>query len=72
MNTQRILGIILLVVGVILVIVGMNASDSVADQTSDFFTGRFTDATMWYLIGGGVSALAGVLLLVFGGRLSHN
>jgi len=66
MSPQRIAGIVLLVIGVIVLIAGMNASHSVADQVSNSFTGRFTKDTMWYLIGGGAAALFG-LLLVLGG-----
>jgi len=66
MSPQRIAGIVLLVVGVIVLIVGMNASHSVADQVSNSFTGRFTKDTMWYLIGGGAAALFGLLLVVVG------
>jgi ABC-type phosphate transport system permease subunit len=68
MNMQRIVGIVLLVVGVILLVVGINASESFADQASEFFTGRFTDATMWYMIGGIAMAIVGALLVMFGGR----
>ena len=64
MNPQRIFGIVLLLVGVILLIVGMNASHSVADRVSNTFTGRFTDGTVWFLIGGGVAALFGLLMVV--------
>jgi hypothetical protein len=70
MNAQRIGGIVLLVAGVILFIVGMNASDSVADRWSNFFTGHFTDATVWYIIGGVAAAVVGLLLVMFGGRKS--
>ena len=66
MSTQRIVGVVLLVVGVILLIVGMNASHSVADQVSNTFTGRFTKETAGYIIGGGVAALLGLLLVFFG------
>lgn len=70
MNPLRIIGIVLLILGIILFIVGLNASDSVADQMSEFFTGRFTDTTMWYIIGGAVLIVGGGLLAVFGrGRL---
>jgi len=64
MDLQRIVGIVLLVVGVILLIVGMNASHSLADQVSNTFTGRFTQATTWYIIGGIASALLGVLMVL--------
>jgi hypothetical protein len=68
MSPQRIFGLVLLVVGVIVLIVGMNASNSAADQISHTFTGRFTQATAWYIIGGGAAALFGLLLTVFGPR----
>ena len=67
MSTQRILGIVLLVVGVAVLIYGVNASHSMADRVSDTFTGRFTEATTWYIIGGAGSGLLGLLLVVFGG-----
>ena len=62
MNLQRIVGVVALVVGVILLSVGINASHSLADQVSNTFTGRFTQATTWYIIGGIASALLGVLV----------
>ena len=67
MSPQRILGIVLLVVGVAVLIYGVNASHSMADRMSDTFTGRFTEATTWYIIGGAASGLLGLLLVAFGG-----
>jgi hypothetical protein len=69
---KRILGVVMLVVGVTLLIVGMNASHSAADQISNTFTGRFTRDTAWYIFGGGAVALFGLLLLVLGGRGRRN
>jgi uncharacterized membrane protein len=66
MSPPRIAGIVLLVVGVVVLIMGMNASHSVADQVSNTFTGKFTDATTWYIIGGIAAALFGLLLTIFG------
>jgi hypothetical protein len=68
MSTQRIFGIVLLVVGAILLVVGMNASHSAADQLSHAFTGRFTHDTAWYIFGGTTAAVFGTLLLLVGGR----
>jgi uncharacterized membrane protein len=68
MSTQRIVGIVLLVLGVVLLIVGMNASHSTADQVSNTFTGRFTQDTAWYIFGGLAMAIAGFLAVVFGAR----
>jgi hypothetical protein len=67
MSTQRILGVVLLVVGVAVLIYGLNASHSMADRVSDTFTGRFTEATTWYIIGGGAAGLLGLLLVAVGG-----
>ena len=67
MSPQRILGIVLLVIGVAVLIYGLNASHSLADRVSDTFTGRFTEATTWYIIGGAASGLLGLLLVVLGG-----
>jgi len=72
MNPQRIGGIVLLAAGVVLFVVGMNASHSVADRWSNFFSGHFTDATVWYIVGGVVAAVAGLLMLVFNGRETTN
>ena len=68
MNPRRLFGIVLLVAGVILLIVGMNASHSVADRLSNTFTGRFTEATTWYIVGGIASAVLGLLMVLVGGR----
>ena len=67
MNSQRIVGIVLLVVGIVLFVMGMNASDSVADKVSDTFTGRFTDKTTWFIVGGIGTALLGLLMTLFRG-----
>ena len=53
-------------IGVGLFVVGMNSSDSAADQISKKFTGRFTEGTTWYLLGGIVAGVAGVLMLLVG------
>jgi type II secretory pathway component PulK len=68
MNPQRILGIVMLLLGVILAIVGMNSSHSVADQVSNTFTGRFTQTTTWYILGGIALALLGLFMALFTGR----
>lgn len=65
--SPRILGIVLLVVGLILLVFGLNATDSVADTVSEGFTGRFTDKTMWFLIGGAALAIGGAALAIRGG-----
>lgn len=68
MTSQRIVGVVLLLVGFVLLGIGMNSSHSLADQVSNTFTGRFTRETVGYIIGGGVAALAGLFMVLFAGR----
>lgn len=72
MNSKRIIGIVLLIAGVILLMVGINASDSFADQWSNFFTGHYTDTTVWYMIGGIALAITGLSMGLLGGRKGMN
>ena len=68
MNPLRLIGVVVLVVGVTLLIVGMNSSHSLADRVSDTFTGRFTDATTWYIVGGIAVGVLGLLMVLVGLR----
>jgi Protein of unknown function (DUF3185) len=56
----------LLVVGIILLIYGASASDSIGSSFSRFFTGSPTDKTMWLLIGGAVATAVGAVGLLRG------
>jgi uncharacterized membrane protein HdeD (DUF308 family) len=60
--SPKLLGIILLVVGVILLVFGWNSSQSLGDQVTETITGRFTDETMWFIIGGAVAVVVGAFL----------
>jgi choline-glycine betaine transporter len=68
MSPQRIFGIVLLVIGVVLLVTGMNSSHSIADQVSNIFTGRFTDNTTLYIVGGIVMGITGLSMVLFGKR----
>jgi len=70
--SPKVLGIALLVVGVILLAFGLNASDSVTDSVKEGLTGRFTDKTMWYLIGGAVMAVLGGAMIFRGRSGAHS
>ena len=70
MSPQRILGLLLLVAGVAILLFGLNASNSVVDQVKEGVTGKFTDKTTWYIVGGLAAAVLGGVLLVAGrGRI---
>ena len=62
MSPPRIVGIVFLILGVILLVIGLNASHSVADQVSNTFTGRFTQSTTWYILGGIALSIFGAIL----------
>lgn len=64
MSAHQILGIVLLLAGLLLLFAGWQASESLGEQVHESMMGRFTDTTMWYLIGGAVASIGGVLLLV--------
>ena len=64
MNNSRLIGISLLVLGAVLLYFGVNATDSAVEEIGEAFTGRYSDETMMYLIGGGVAAVAGLFLLL--------
>ena len=68
MNGKRLLGVLLLLVGVALLVVGLRATDSIADQFSEVFRGRFTDRTTWYIVGGLALALVGLMMAMFSTR----
>ncbi len=64
MNIIRIIGVVLLIVGAVLIVMGVSASRSLVDNVSSFFTGRFTESTMWYIFGGIAIAVVGLLLTI--------
>jgi hypothetical protein len=56
---NKAIGIALVGAGIVLIVLGINASDSVGSNFSRFFTGSPTDKTIWLLLGGVVSLIAG-------------
>ena len=66
MANNKILGLVLLVVGLILLFFAYQSSQSLGDQVSEAVTGRFTDSTTRFLILGAASSVAGVAILLLG------
>lgn len=62
MSGAKLVGVILLVVGLLLLFFGWQSSQSIGDQVSEAITGRFTDSTMWYIIAGAAATAAGLFL----------
>ena len=68
MKASQMVGIVVLVLGAVLLGFAYQSSNAPLGQIFSTFTGRYTDQTMWYLIGGIVLVLAGGLLTIFGKR----
>jgi uncharacterized membrane protein len=66
MSTARLAGLVLIVVGGILLYFGYNASETAIESVTETVTGRFSDQTTLYIIGGAASAVVGAGLLLFG------
>ena len=52
--------IALLAGGIVLIVLGVNATESFSSDVSRFFTGSPTDKAVWMLIGGIVAASIGL------------
>lgn len=68
MSQRRIVGICILAVGVILLVLGYNQTQSLAGEASEALTGGYSDRTTLYLIVGAVGVVAGLLITFTGGR----
>jgi len=68
MNT--IVSIALLIVGVLLIILGVSASESFSSDVSRFFTGSPTNKTVWLLIAGVGTASIGLFGMFRGSKES--
>lgn len=62
MSAARVLGVILIGLGAVLIILGITASRSLADNLSNAFLGHMTRSTMWYIFGGIALAVVGLIL----------
>lgn len=62
MSTRQIAGYVLLAVGIVLLFFAWQSSQSVGDQVTEALTGRFTENTMVFIIGGIASVVAGAFL----------
>jgi uncharacterized protein DUF3185 len=57
---NRIAFLALLVGGIVLIVIGVNATNSFSSDVSRFFTGSATDKAMWMLVAGIIAAIIGL------------
>jgi hypothetical protein len=58
----------LLIGGIVLIVYGVSASNSVGSSFSRMFTGSPTDKTIWLLIGGAAAAVIGLVGVLSGSK----
>ena len=61
---NKIIPIVLLVGGVVLMILGVQATHSFSSDVSRFFTGSPTDKAIWMVIGGLIAAVMGLAMML--------
>jgi hypothetical protein len=65
---NRSVSIALLVGGVVLIVLGVNATNSFNSDVARFFTGSPTDKAIWLLLGGILAAIVGLVGTLRAGR----
>lgn len=65
---NRIVSLAILLVGVALIVIGVNAMNSFGSDVSRFFTGAPTDRAVWMLLGGIAAVIIGGIPLIRGSR----
>lgn len=63
---NKITSLALFAAGIVLLIFGLNSSDSAASSVSEVFTGAPTDKSIWLIVLGVIGLLSGAAGLFFG------
>jgi len=62
------LSLALLIGGIILLVLGARASDSIGSSFSRLFTGAPTDKAIWLVVGGAVASVVGLVGVLRGSK----
>jgi hypothetical protein len=65
---NKTISLALLALGVVLLVLGVSASESIGSDISRFFTGEPTDRAIWLLLGGAVALVVGLAGLARGSK----
>ena len=63
MSKRNLAGSVIIVLGVFLLIAGLDASDSLSSRISRLFNGSPTDRTLWLFLGGVVAVMVGASMV---------
>jgi hypothetical protein len=59
---RTIMGVVIAAAGVVLVVLGLDANDSIGSRLSRLFEGTPTDKTIWLLVGGVLAVITGLAI----------
>ena len=68
---RAIMGLMIVMAGVLLMIYGLNASDSFYSQVSRLFSGEPTDKSIWLMVGGVFAVVVGLAVASTKGHHHH-
>ncbi len=68
MRAQLWIGLLLVVAGIVLLVLGINATQSTGEELRETWTGHYSDRTTWYLIIGVAGIVIGGILAILGAR----
>lgn len=64
MRQAKLMAILLLIVGTFLLYFGFNQANSAFGEVGEAITGKYSDETMAYLIGGAIAVFLGLFMLL--------
>lgn len=64
----KIIGLVAIAMGLMILFFGLSSTDSFMEKVFERITGRFSEGTMYHIIGGVGAIVAGSALLFFSGR----
>jgi uncharacterized membrane protein len=67
---NKAISLALVVIGIVLLVYGINASNSTASSISNAISGNPTDRSIWLICGGALGIVAGGVGLIFSSRRS--
>lgn len=64
MGIRRILGLVIFIVGMFLLIIGIRSTHGINEKIVNEVKGRYTNETLWYIIGGSALIIVGGSIII--------
>jgi len=65
---RKIVSLALLAGGIVLIVLGINATNSFSSDVSKLLPGSTTDKAMWFLVGGIIAAILGLTATLYNSK----